>query len=338
MDLIDVYVQEVTRRLPEKMREDITLELNSTIHDMLPEQFSKHDVKQVLEKLGNPAVLASRYKDRPMHLIGPKFFDMYISILKLVFPIAAIIVFILFVADQFSSTFGSETVSPMNVITIFAEAIWVLIGTFIQVFFWVTIVFIILDRTIESSVQVPLSISGKKWTPDDLDSVSYIPLKKRITNSEIWFSLAWTIIWVILYFNAFRIIGVFRFSDQASSSFAMPIFNQDVLMSYLAIIIIYIALELIRFIYMAVARQWTFGLAITNAIVNVASFVFLIIIASNANLFNPEFAPYIADVTENTLGAVNSFIAAITWIIIASVVVTGVISIYQGFRKANLKL
>lgn len=342
MDLIDVYVQEVTRRLPEKMKEDITLELQSTIYDMLPEPFSETDVKQVLEKLGNPAVLASRYKDRPIHLIGPKFYEMYISILKLVLPIATIIVSILFIIEQFSSIFGNEdfsleTFSVIIFPTIFAEAIWVLIDTGIQMFFWVTIVFIILDRTIESSVQVPMSISGKQWTPDDLYHVSHIPLKKGIKNNEIWFSLVWTIIWVILYFKAFQIIGIYRYTEQTSSSFAMPIFNQEVLMSYLAIVVIYLALELIRIIYMAIARQWTLGLAITNAVVNVASFIVLIIVASNPNLFNPEFAPYIASITESTSETVNSFISSITWIVIASVIVTGAISIYHGFRKARLK-
>ena len=58
--LIDLYIQEVTRRLPEKMREDIAMELRSTIEDMLPENYSEKDVKQVLEKLGNPATLADR--------------------------------------------------------------------------------------------------------------------------------------------------------------------------------------------------------------------------------------------------------------------------------------
>ncbi len=52
MNLIDLYIQEVAKRLPEKNREDITLELRSTIDDMLPEDYNEEDVKSVLEKLG----------------------------------------------------------------------------------------------------------------------------------------------------------------------------------------------------------------------------------------------------------------------------------------------
>ena len=64
MNLIEIYIQEVTRRLPEKSREDIALELRSTIEDMLPDDYSEEDVKSVLEKLGNPAALASGYRDQ----------------------------------------------------------------------------------------------------------------------------------------------------------------------------------------------------------------------------------------------------------------------------------
>lgn len=50
MNLIEVYIQEVTRRLPEKSREDIALELRSTIEDMLPDadDYNEEDVKLVL--------------------------------------------------------------------------------------------------------------------------------------------------------------------------------------------------------------------------------------------------------------------------------------------------
>ncbi|WP_234414153.1 HAAS signaling domain-containing protein [Paenibacillus sp. CAA11] len=84
MNLIELYIQEVTRRLPEKMRADIALELRSTIEDMLPEEYTEEEVKGVLAQLGNPAVLAGNYKDRPMHLIGPRYYDGYIHLLKMI--------------------------------------------------------------------------------------------------------------------------------------------------------------------------------------------------------------------------------------------------------------
>ena len=58
---------------------------------MLPDDYNEDDIKEALAKLGNPAVLASGYLDRPMHLIGPRYYEMYISLLKIILPIAIII-------------------------------------------------------------------------------------------------------------------------------------------------------------------------------------------------------------------------------------------------------
>ena len=335
MDLINLYIQEVTRRLPVKMREDISLELRSTILDMLSSDFSENDVQQVLEKLGNPAVLASRYRERPMQLIGPKFYDIYITILKMVFSIAAIVTFIIFFTEKFGSIFGSETTPLIMASVIFGEAIWLLINTFIQVFFWVTIVFIILDRTIGSPDDIPLSMSGEKWTPKALDQITYIPLKREITKGEVLFSLFWTVLWVTLYFNATNIIGIYQ-RNNSGLEFALPIFNQETLMSYLAIVIIIIVLEIFRVAYMAIARQWTFKLAVSNALINLAGFVFLFIIASNPNLFNAEFAPYIANLIDKPLETVITAIFWIKWLIVSTVTVTSLIDTYNGFRKARI--
>ncbi|ECH9276498.1 hypothetical protein YV30_23930, partial [Salmonella enterica subsp. enterica] len=63
-DLIELYVYEVTRRLPERNREDIALELRSTIEDMLPEDYGEAEVKEALAKLGDPAMLAAQYRDQ----------------------------------------------------------------------------------------------------------------------------------------------------------------------------------------------------------------------------------------------------------------------------------
>jgi hypothetical protein len=100
MKLIELYIQEVTRRLPEKNRADIALELQSTIEDMLPEDHTEQDVKAVLLKLGDPVTLASGYRDRPMHLIGPRYYDVYINLLKMILPIAAVISLIALVGDN----------------------------------------------------------------------------------------------------------------------------------------------------------------------------------------------------------------------------------------------
>src|SRR3954454_11494729 len=114
MNLIEVYIQQVTRRLPEKSREDIGLELRSTIEDMLPDDYTEDEVKSVLEQLGNPALLASGYRDQPMHLIGPRYFDIYSTLLEMILPIAGVISLISMIAAYFFSYSGEEAI--LNVV------------------------------------------------------------------------------------------------------------------------------------------------------------------------------------------------------------------------------
>ena len=338
LKLINVYVQEVTRRLPEKMREDIAMELHSTIEDMLPENSSEADVKQVLEKLGNPATLAAEYKDQPMHLIGPKFYDTYITILKMVLGIASIVVLVLFFIDKIGSIQGNEISLLINGSILLGEAIWVLLGTVIQVFAWVTIVFVILDRTISPSAHEPLTLSGDLWTPNDLESITYIPPQKAISMSEVLFGLSWTIIWALLYFNASHLIAVYESqADQVGLQFKLPIFNQEMLIAYWPFVVLLIILEVLLTLYKVRIRQWTTKLAVSNAITNFVGIGLFILIASNPNLMNLEFSTYLSTILDTSPENIKTSIHWTKWIIIISVIATSLIDIASGFRKAKAK-
>lgn len=163
MNLIEVYIQEVAKRLPERNREDITLELRSTIEDMLPDEYNKEDVKSVLEKLGSPVSLANGYLDRPMHLIGPRYFDVYTTLLKMIIPIAAVIALIAMVAENFIGYSGDQAVLDV-ILKLVGKGIGEIVEVGLHVFFWLTLVFAILERTDKDKDTQPLTTSLKKWT------------------------------------------------------------------------------------------------------------------------------------------------------------------------------
>lgn len=230
MSLIDMYVHEVAKRLPEKNREDIILELRSTIEDMLPDDYSENDEKRVLEKLGSPISLANGYLDRPMHLIGPRYFDVYTTLLKMIIPIAAVIALIAMVAENFVGYNGEQAV--LNVIlNLIGKGIGEIIEVVLHVFFWLTLVFAILERTDKDKGTQPLTTSLKKWTPDDLKNTSYVPKKKSISKFEVFGGLMWTAIWATLYFYANHLVGVYHGTENGLK-FVAPTFNQDVLLQY----------------------------------------------------------------------------------------------------------
>lgn len=330
MNLVDIYIQEVTRRLPEKNRKDIALELQSTIEDMLPENYTEVEVKDVLEKLGSPVMLASGYLERPMHLIGPRYFDIYVTLLKLILPLAATIALIVTISERIFSANAEEAVIN-TILSIVGYGIWGILGTVMQTFFWITLVFAILERMDTVNDQLPLTTSLKKWTPDDLKSIPYIKKEKRITKAEIFGSLLWIGIFAAVYFNAVRLLGVYEKID-GKLQMIIPSFNQDVLQSYWLIVVIVIAVEVALVCLKFVVGQWTMRVAYMNLVRNVVSTLVFIIIFSNTSLLNPDFIMYLEDLFHFSVDMRTPIMLGF----ILLIVIFAIIDFIQGFRKARI--
>lgn len=285
MNLIEVYVHEVTRRLPEKMRKDIAMELQSTIEDMLPTDYTEENVKIVLAQLGDPVELAYKYRDQKPALIGPAYFDQYISTLKMVLPIVITVVLVVFFIEEFIS-FTNESGIISFFITLFSKSISTVISIIIQVLFWVTLVFFIIERTNVS----PDSIrkTGEKWKPDDLKSLTTISKQKMISKGEVFASLIWTAVWATIYFNAMHFIGVYERNEQGILKFITPTFNQDVLMSFWPIVVIFIGIEIALAIFKWVTSQWTYKLAIVNTVYQVLYCLLFIVIIRHPEVNIPD--------------------------------------------------
>ncbi|MGG0278109.1 HAAS signaling domain-containing protein [Bacillus rhizoplanae] len=330
MNLIDIYIHEVTRRLPEKNREDIALELRSTIGDMLPDDYSEEDVKAVLEKLGSPVTMASGYRDWPMHLIGPLYFDGYVTLLKMILPIAAVISLISMIAIHFIGYSGEQAVINFSLI---GKGIGSIIEVGIHVFFWLTLVFAILERADKVRDEQPLTASLKKWTPDDLKNISYVPKKKAISKGEVFASLMWTAIWSTLYFYANHLVGVYE-RGRDGLEFVTPTFNQEVLHGYWPIVLVVIGFEIALALYKLLKGQWTKGIAICNAALQLIATIVFIVIVTNPNVITQDFITFMADLFTITA---NQFK---TWIVDGGIfifILSAVINIFDGFRKARIR-
>ena len=332
MDLIEVYILEVTRRLPEKSRKDIALELRSTIEDMLPDHYAEEDVKKALEKLGNPATLASGYRDRPMHLIGPRYYDLYVTLLKMILPIAGVIALISMIASYFFTYNGDEAILTI-IIEVFAKGIGVLVEVGLQVFFWLTLTFAILERSDKGKDMEPLTMNHSKWTPEDLKSVTYIPKKKEIPRGEVFFSLIWTAIWATSYFYANHLLGVYT-NKGNGLEFVTPALNQEVLMSYWPIVVIVIGLEIALALYKFFKGQWTYKIAIFNTIYEVIATIVIIVIMMNPNLFQPDFVSFMTDLFSVQPERFTNWIFGG---VIFMFVIFGGWGIIDGFRKARIR-
>ncbi|MGG3559252.1 hypothetical protein ABES23_21835 [Peribacillus frigoritolerans] len=329
MELIELYIQEVIRRLPEKNRADIALELQSTIEDMLPEDHTEQDVKAVLLKLGDPVTLASGYRDRPMHLIGPRYYDVYISLLKMILPIAAVISLIALVGDN---PFRETGITVMEaILKIIGKGISGIISTGIQVFFWLTLSFAILERLDTSKDQSPVTKDLKPWTPENLKDIPNISKIKAVPMIEVFASLLGLSVFAALYFNAANLLGVYE-KRNGSLIFVTPSFNQDVLNSYWLLVSCVIIMGALLAIYKLFLGRWTLKLAFFHAIYQLLYTLAFIIIISNPDLLNPEFLAY-----QRTLFSIDEWKSSIYWGLILISIIFAAYDTYQGFRKAKIR-
>ncbi|WP_010283187.1 HAAS signaling domain-containing protein [Bacillus timonensis] len=333
MNLIDVYIQEVTRRLPEKMRDDIALELRSTIEDMLPDDYNEEDAKTVLQKLGSPAKLASNYLDRPMYLIGPRYFDVYVNLLKMILPIAAVVSFISMLAEYFIGYQGEEAILNV-VLDLIGIGIWRIIEVSIQTFFWFTVVFAIIERVDKGKDDQPLTTSLQKWTPDDLKNITHIPKKKAISKFEVFGGLMWTAIWATLYFYANQLLGVYE-SGKNGLEFVTPALNQEILLQFWPFVLFVIGIEIALSLYKLIKGQWTKAMAICNMAVEVIGTAVFIVIFSQPKIMNLEFITYMTEdlFTMNP----DTFKIRIIAIVIIIFIISAATNVADGFRKARIR-
>lgn len=329
MNLIDLYIQEVTRRLPEKSRDDIAQELRSTIEDSLPDDYTEEDVKGVLKKLGNPAVLASGYMDRPTHLIGPQFYGAFVQLLKLILPIAVAVTLIVFFVEKMV-TFPAGQAVIIVIFESIGEGIVRVLGVAMHTFFWITAVFAIMER-VDLKNQKPLGPLFKEWTPDDLIKVPALAKEKSIPMFELFWRLFWLAIWVTVYFNATYIVGVYEKGENGLVS-VTPSLNQDVLNSYWLLIVIAVAMEIALSLYKWIVKQWTIKLAIANTIFQFISSILFIKIFSDPNLFTPSFSGFLSGLFTSIDNPAAWFVRGI----IAIFVIFAALDAFTGFKKANL--
>ncbi|EON71075.1 HAAS signaling domain-containing protein [Lysinibacillus sphaericus] len=339
MNLIDVYIYEVTRRLPKKIRDDIRLELKSKIEDSLPDTYSELEVKDVLLKLGDPAELAASYQDISNHLIGPLVYDTYIRTIKLVIPWAIFITTLVQIIESIVFYTGEGALLSTIIKTI-SITIATIISVLFHVLFWVTIAFIVIERTgnfDNFKVHMPFLKDQQQWTPDDLKKVKIIANDKNIPLNDIVFSFLGIAIFSVVYFKANHLIGIYTSDERTGLKFVMPIFNQNTLLSYEPFILFCIVLSIGLTFYKWKVRQWTIPLAVINAFLQVVTTIVFILMARQPDLIHGPAIPYIAAIMETTASKVAFSIDRILLVIIAISIVANSIDIVNRFKKAKIK-
>lgn len=318
----DAYIAEVTRRLPETMRGDVAMELESIIADMTSEHPTQEEVFEALRQLGDPVILASRYLERPLHLIGPALYPTYLSILKVVLPIALTVIGITTLLGVIVG-YNGELSLAQSVIQGILHTAGSMIQVGIQSFFWITIVFAIIERYSSSQDGVPLS----KWDPSQLKPLTV--QKRQISRTSLIWGFVWTAIWVGLYLNASNLI---RLSWEGE---VLPFLNEEALRFFLPAVIALAALEVGFGIYKWVKGFWTVPMAMWNLVFNLFWVIGTVLFLTHPQLFSVTAVEQLALFTGMTLSEAANLMDWAVWTMVVTFIVVAVLDTVDGFKKTK---
>lgn len=96
--LTERYIAATAASLPAESQQDVRAELGVSIADAVEARIEQGEdpaaaERAVLIELGDPAVLAAGYADRPLHLIGPRYYLTWWRLLKallIIVPLCAL--------------------------------------------------------------------------------------------------------------------------------------------------------------------------------------------------------------------------------------------------------
>lgn len=294
-DMIERYIYEVTKRVPQKMRDEIRMELEGLIEDMCANE--NCSVEEALQKLGNPAEFAKRYRGDSNYVIGPEYYDNYIWLIKIAafgIGISAIVSAIMqgiVNTESWSGLFSNFFIEFFNI----------LINGTISMVGILTIIFAILEHQ-----KIKLDIKPKeKWSVDELSknvasvkswtpaSLPPIPDKRAvISRGDSIASIIFITIFAVLLLCAPQLFGAFEYNDDKLQSIAC-IFNLDAWDGIAPILIFCLLVALVDEVIRLVSGYYCKPVMYSNIICNALQIVGSAFLLKCMPLFNPNFVAYI---------------------------------------------
>ena len=297
-DMIERYIYEVTRRVPQKTREEIRLELETLIEDMRAEE--EFTVEEILQKLGNPAELAKGYRGDNNYLIGPEYYDNYTWVIKIALIGIAISAVVSAIVQGFTGIEGTISVSTwIEFFTnFFSEFFTTAINGTYSVVGFVTIIFAIMEwQKVKVSIKPEANwtvkelnknvASVKTWTPSSLPPV---PDKRAvISRSDSVVSIIFITVFAALFLFAPQLFAVFQFDENNIKSIAY-IFNLNDWNRIAPLLIFSLFAGLVDGIIRLVTGYYCKVVMYSSIICNAIQMACAVILLKFFQFWNPDFA------------------------------------------------
>ncbi|QIG39736.1 hypothetical protein G5T42_09760 [Microbacterium sp. 4R-513] len=311
--LTDRYVDAAMRSVPEKQRDDLSAELRASIRDQIDARIDAGEPQDaaeraVLVELGDPDKLAAGYLERPLWLVGPRYFLDWWRLLKLLLAIVPA-----------CAAFGvavAQTIAGATLGEIIGAVIGVVISVIVHVAFWVTLVFVILERTGHETMD------PSPWTPEKLPE----PKASGAKFSDLIGSL------VFLAIAAGAVLWDHFVGWPIGGGQTMPFLDPALWPWWITGLFVLMAAEAALSIAVYARGRWTTGLAYLNLVLNVAIALPALWLISRGLFINPDFFP--AVITDDG-AVVDGILNVVLGFLFAGIAVWDSIDAFLKARRAR---
>ena len=313
-DMIERYVYDVTRRLPEKDRAEVGRELGASIYDMLADDADEAEIRRVLTGLGSPAKLAEKYRIKPRYLISPSIYDDYIRVLKWLLPLVGGLMLALgALLGIFDVIKNGEMPLSDIIASAFSKALALGVSGTLQALVWATIGFAIADRS-----GAKKTVKGEEWTLDQLPE-EIIKDKNKIPLSD---SIAELVIVAIV-----SAIGILFCFDRIPLVFAIQngeicvsgLFSAPFITAFGQIIVVGCLLTVVECITKIVYRRFTWPVCAAVVANNVIGIGLMAYLLTRTPIFSAEF---IALIEAQAWTSVQSTCDGVLFMVVTVVVIS----------------
>ena len=286
MKLIDRYVREIGRKLPQKTRTDIEKEIRSAVEDMLDDRSKKESraidedmTVAVLKEYGNPETVAASYLPE-RYLIGPQLFPIFWLVTQIVFAVLTTLTVIAMGFALFGD-YGSP--APAEFWGDFFKLLGQYFSGMMAAFGNIVLVFALIQR-FATGWDFNDKDEEKDWNPRDLPDVEDVDqVSVAGTVTEIVF-----LVLGLILFNFYpQYIGIYGFSEKGS--FFAPILS-DAFFGYMPWINLLWGLQFALNVWLIQQRRWQFGSRLLSIIVKAggAALAYVMLVGPSIVGLTPE--------------------------------------------------
>ncbi|MGW8481921.1 permease prefix domain 1-containing protein [Microbacterium sp. NPDC055903] len=272
--LTERYIAATVKSLRPTMQDDVRDELEASIADAVEARIEQGErqadaERAVLTGLGDPGILAAGYADRPLQLIGPRYYLTWLRLLKLLLWIVPISV-------AFAVGLGL-TISNAPIGEVISQTVGVTVSVIVHLCFWVTLVFAVLERTGAET--------GLTWNVDMLPE----PTEQGAGRSELIGSVVFLLISAgAVLWDHFR--GFFPTGGEH-----IPILNPALWPWGIAVLFVIMGLEGAIAFAVYGRGNWTRALAAVNTALAVVFAIAGVTLLATGQLVNPEFLSFVTE-------------------------------------------